>query len=111
LTREFISRTGIQVVLDLHIAGTLPPKIEFDSYRIVSEALTNVERHAGARRVKISVRSDAHRLSIDVDDDGTGFDPAAPSTGFGVRGMHERATALGGTLTIESSRQTGTIVR
>ncbi|HEV3154338.1 MAG TPA: GAF domain-containing sensor histidine kinase [Candidatus Baltobacteraceae bacterium] len=111
LTREFISRTGIQVVLDLHIEGILPPNVEFDSYRIVSEALTNVERHAGARRVQISVRSDGQTLSIDVDDDGTGFDPAASSTGFGVRGMRERANALGGTLTIESSRETGTLVR
>ena len=67
------------------------------SYRIVQEALTNVLRHARATRASVVVRVDADAVSIVVADDGTGSGGSG-GAGAGVRGMRERATALGGTL-------------
>jgi signal transduction histidine kinase len=68
------------------------------SYRIVQEALTNVLRHADARAVTVVVRADDDMLTIVVADDGRGSDRETTGAGAGVRGMRERAEALGGTL-------------
>ena len=93
----------------------LPPDVEIGIYRIMQEALQNVSAHASARRaeVRVSFLSDAVELSIT--DDGRGFDlQSAPrdETGhFGLLGMRERAQALGGQLTIESTIGHGTQVR
>jgi signal transduction histidine kinase len=89
---------GIEVVVDVDTVGAVPTPVHSASYRIVQEALTNVLRHANARTVTVVVRADDDMLTIVVADDGTG--PSQPSTGSGagVRGMRERAEALGGTL-------------
>ncbi len=85
--------------------------VELAAFRIVQESLTNVVRHAGAHRaqVRLDYRDDV--LSVQVDDDGRGFDPAAVSgDGSGLRGMRERARALGGQLDIQRSPSGGTRV-
>ncbi len=89
---------GVEVTIDVDTVGVVPMPVGSACYRIVQEALTNVMRHANARAVTVVVRADADMLTIVVADDGTG--PARPSTGSGagVRGMRERAEALGGTL-------------
>jgi PAS domain S-box-containing protein len=82
--------------------------------RIVAEALTNARRHSGARHVHVRVRGSQGRLSIEVADDGRGFDPAAghpDGDRMGIRGMRERAAQLDGDLDIRSSPATGTMVR
>jgi PAS domain S-box-containing protein len=89
--------------------------------RILGEALTNVRRHSGARNVRVGVGITEEKLWAEVSDDGVGFDAArqqedseealsAPG-GQGIRGMVERARALGGDLSIESDPHSATMVR
>src|SRR5262249_54798642 len=84
--------------------------------RGVQEALANVRKHAHARHVQVSISASDDFLTLDVQDDGMGFDARIPETakaggaGFGLRGLSERVQALGGSLTIESERGAGTTV-
>src|ERR687889_792925 len=87
--------------------------------RILGEALTNVRRHSGASNVRVSVGISEETLWAEVEDDGRGFHmaqeeseaAASASGGLGIRGMRERARALGGDLQIEGDPETGTRVR
>jgi signal transduction histidine kinase len=89
---------GVEVVVDVDTVGGVPGPVHAAGYRIVQEALTNVLRHAGARAVTVVARADADMLTIVVADDGTGPQRPSSGAGAGVRGMRERAEALGGTL-------------
>ena len=82
-------------------------EIEGAAYFIVSEGLANALKHAGARKARVRIASSARELEVEVADDGDGFDPAAAS-GSGLRGLADRAEALGGTLSIDSALRTGT---
>jgi signal transduction histidine kinase len=113
LLDRFRAQTGIAVEfahegLD---GPRLPQERETAAYRIVQEALSNAARHSGADRVMIRVYHRSGRLSVQVEDGGKGFNPDAvladPQTG-GLIGMRERATALGGRLTIEAAAGKGT---
>jgi len=83
-------------------------------FRIAQEALTNIERHAGARRIALSLSSLRGQVVLAIVDDGAGFDPEGvethPQRGIGLRNMAERLDAIGGTLDIQSS-PSGTTVR
>ncbi|GAA4721924.1 sensor histidine kinase [Phytohabitans rumicis] len=79
--------------------------------RAAQEALANVRRHAGASTVHIALSRDDTSSTVAVTDNGQGFDPAAVDAGYGLRGMHNRAVAFGGTCTIESAPGAGTTVR
>ncbi|HEV3318831.1 MAG TPA: GAF domain-containing protein [Solirubrobacteraceae bacterium] len=83
--------------------------LETAVYRLVQEALTNVAKHARADRVWVAVTESDGELSIEVRDDGAGFDPETTSHGFGLAGMQERVTLAGGTLSVESGER-GTVV-
>jgi two-component system, NarL family, sensor histidine kinase UhpB len=92
--------------------GQLPPlapEVELAVYRIAQEAITNAVRHAGADTVVLAIDVGGRRLSLRVGDDGTGI-AADRSEDAGIRGMRERALAIGATLTIESARAAGTTV-
>ncbi len=91
---------GVAVKLEVEPVDELPAAVHSAGYRIVQEALTNVARHAAASTARVSVRRDAGTVTIEVVDDGAGSGGAAGPTGAGngVRGMRERARALGGTL-------------
>jgi signal transduction histidine kinase len=79
----------------------LPAAVELAAFRIVQEAITNVVRHSGARTADVRLGYGPDMLTVRVDDDGTaGARAQALEPGSGLRGMRERATALGGTLTI-----------
>ncbi|HEX2829109.1 MAG TPA: PAS domain S-box protein [Burkholderiales bacterium] len=84
----------------------LEPHIETTLYRIAQEALNNVAKHARAHEVGLLLERRADLVSLIVEDDGRGFDPAAGEagigTGLGITGMRERAALAGGTLSIES---------
>lgn len=100
---------------DVVIAGdprSLHPEVEATVLRIVQEALANVGKHARASRVAVTLTYDEVEVLLDVRDDGSGFDPAAPEkpTSFGLRGMRQRADRLAGTLAIESTPGGGTAV-
>jgi signal transduction histidine kinase len=85
-------------------------------FRIVQEALTNVEKHAKAKEAIVVLRTSPNGdIFIGISDDGKGFNTdGEPNEGgrhFGIRGMKERAALLGGTLEIKSERGEGTFVR
>jgi len=101
---------GLDVDLRLDLPdGGVDPAIGAGVHRIVQEALTNVLRHADARRVEVVVTVEDGRLDLVVRDDGRG--PAgAGGTGQGLRGMAERAGLLGGTLTSGAGDEGGFVV-
>jgi two-component system, NarL family, sensor histidine kinase DevS len=81
----------------------LAPPIELAVYRLVQEALTNAVRHAGASRVAIELTEEDGTVTVEVRDDGKGFDPNETHAGFGLIGMRERVAFAGGTIAVESS--------
>ena len=94
---ESVGASGLTVRTEIDgVARDLPPDVEHAAFRVVQEALTNVAKHAGAKTVVVRLGYGADALSVQVDDDGRGGD-APPGTG--IRGMAERARALGGELT------------
>jgi signal transduction histidine kinase len=76
----------------------LPPSVDLAAFRIVQEALTNVTRHAGQATATISLTYGEAALTVAVDDDGRGGSGGGSGSGNGIRGMKERASALGGEL-------------
>ncbi|GLY06676.1 histidine kinase [Actinoplanes sp. NBRC 101535] len=80
--------------------GPLPPAVESAGYRIVQESLTNVRRHAAATEAVVSVRLAGGALEVEIVDNGTAAGGHV-GAGNGIRGMTERAVALGGRLTAE----------
>ena len=83
--------------------------VETAAFRIVQEALTNVARHAQVPSVTVRLWSDPNRLGVQIEDYGIGFDPQIASAATsGLSGMHERASALGGHLNIDSAPGAGT---
>ncbi|MGZ4349714.1 MAG: sensor histidine kinase [Solirubrobacteraceae bacterium] len=91
---------GVSVTLDVDSAADVPAPVQSVAYRIVQEALTNVARHAQATAATVSMRRVPGAITVEVTDDGTTTPatPAADPPGNGIRGMLERAAALGGTL-------------
>jgi signal transduction histidine kinase len=94
-------------------AGRLPDRLEVSVYRVVQEAITNVVRHAKAHRVSVVLLRTRRDVTVLVEDDGCGFDPAALSgkTRLGLTGMRERATLFGGVCTVDSEPGRGTTIR
>lgn len=86
---------GVDVALD--VPDGLPAAVDAAAFRVVQESLTNVLRHAGARRARVSAVVDGDRLHVTVSDDGRGS--AGAPAGAGITGMRERVGLLGGTLT------------
>jgi PAS domain S-box-containing protein len=99
---------------DTMLDGTFEPLVEVQLLRILQEALTNIRKHAGAHRVRISFVSEAGCGRITIQDDGQGFDPQAQSDSFnehvGLRVMRERAEEVGGHLLVDSNPGQGTRV-
>jgi signal transduction histidine kinase len=112
LTDGFAEHTGIAVDLETGaVTERLSPEVETAIYRIVQEALTNVVKHADARRVSVVLTRTDGRIKAVIEDDGKGFDPTASDDGgVGLVGMRERIELLDGTLAVESSATAGTTV-
>jgi len=106
------TRAGIQA--SLTTAGEeslLTPDEAQALLRIVEEALSNVERHAGARQVEVRLDCGADRIDLVIRDDGTGFDPATVDLErYGLTGMHERAAMIGAAIEVTSQPGSGTEV-
>jgi signal transduction histidine kinase len=87
----------------------LHAEVETAVYRIVQEALTNAVKHAGANHVSVVVTRKSTTVHVVIEDDGSGFDPGAVSTGgLGLLGMRERVELLDGTFEIDTSPRAGT---
>jgi signal transduction histidine kinase len=97
--------------------GPLPERVEAALLRIAQGALANVREHAAATRAALTLTCLDDQISLDIADNGRGFDPAAlaapeadRSRGHGLPAMHIRARQSGGTLTVESTPGEGTVV-
>lgn len=117
LASELSGHTGIAArTVVTGPAGPLPTEVEVTLLRAAQEALANVRRHARAREVTLRLRYGPDVVSLDVRDDGAGFDPAVlpprPGThgGWGLLAMRQRVERLGGRLAVESAPAHGTTV-
>ncbi len=101
---------GLEVEVDGDGLPQLPAAVEVAAYRIATEALTNVGRHADARSCRIVLAMDAPaRLRVEIEDDGVGLNGGRPG-GVGLTAMRERATELGGSLNVCRRQEGGTRV-
>jgi signal transduction histidine kinase len=112
---EFTNRTGVSVELAcVELTRRLPAGTELALYRILQETLKNVEKHAHARQVMVRLTKPGNIVQLTINDDGIGFDPTQHPAlrkgngGLGLLGMRERATYVGGTLTVKSVHRAGT---
>lgn len=117
--REFEKQMGIACVMRADggadgkdIEGELDPDRASALFRIFQEALTNIAKHAHATRVTVSLRRQRQHLTLSICDNGRGITPAdrLKPHSFGLRGMSERARALGGTLNLSPAPGGGTMV-
>jgi signal transduction histidine kinase len=110
LAREIARPTGLRIQVQ---ADDLPPDLPDEHktcvFRIVQEALHNVQQHANANAVEITVRASDSWLVLTVQDDGRGFQRGR-AHGLGLTGIHERAEGLGGSVKITSGPGKGTLI-
>lgn len=105
-----VARSPVPVELDVHLTERLPAAIESAAYFVVTEALTNVARHAEATSASVSIRRWGETLEVAVSDDGRGG-ARLDGGGTGLAGLAERLAALGGTLSVSSPDGGPTTVR
>jgi signal transduction histidine kinase len=115
LARQTMERTSAHVKLEKEgDMRRFAPEVELAAYRIAQEALNNAVQHAHAQNIVVHVSCDSEGLALSVADDGAGFtlpprpDVLTRADHFGLVGMQERATRLGGTLQIDAAPGTGT---
>jgi signal transduction histidine kinase len=99
-------RSAVPVELDMGAELRLSERVEVGAYYVVSEALTNAAKHAGASVVQVAVEVRGRKLCVSVRDDGRGG--ADPSRGSGLFGLKDRAEAIGGTMSLQSRPGAGT---
>jgi signal transduction histidine kinase len=109
------SRFGLELSIDPAAESLrLDPDAEANLYRIVQEALTNVRKHASARRVRLGAKVVRGVLTISVADDGRGLPPGGvggDKPGYGLRAMRERAAGIGATIQVMNQVGGGALVR
>jgi signal transduction histidine kinase len=112
LTAGFAEQTGIAVDLESRLPNErLPSEVETALYRIVQEALTNVAKHAQAKRVSLLLTRAGRSVSMVIEDDGRGFTPEeTEDEGLGLIGIQERVALLRGRFEIESAKGGTTLV-
>jgi len=101
-------RSAIPVRLDVRVAGPLPESAELTAYYAVSEALTNIAKHAYASEAQVDVAAQDGVLRVEVRDDGCGG--ADFSHGSGLAGLRDRVEAVGGQISLRSKPEAGTTV-
>lgn len=112
---RFRTRTNVKVKFEaIYLDERLDQDTDTVLYRVIQEALNNVAKHAGAKKVMVSLQRKENAIAAYIEDDGKGFDvnealgKEAPVAGIGLIGMQERVALLDGSLTIESQKGHGT---
>ncbi len=115
LCREFQEKTKLSLNFELDLSSQrLSDVVELTLYRIIQEALNNIEKHAAASQATLRLKENSSCLNLTIHDNGQGFDPAleksrAPrEAGMGLLNMRERTAFLGGVFSIHSTRENGT---
>ncbi len=110
LAREFEDRSGINITTDLEMVE-LSGSSQLTIYRLVQESLTNMGKYAEARHANITLQNFDSHITVEVKDDGKGFDPLLTNpSSHGLTGMRHRVEAAKGKLTITSNPNQGTCV-
>jgi signal transduction histidine kinase len=107
------NRAGLKFNLKSNLDTRLPLEVEEGLYRIANEALNNTLKHAHARNVTIAIMQDGQHVSMEISDNGIGFDPQTVNREgrLGIISMRERALAQGWEFSVESAPGNGTSVR
>jgi signal transduction histidine kinase len=109
---DFAESTKVEIEFNAPQRIDLTPGADISIFRILQESLHNIRKHAGAGRVRISLKIRPHRiLEMIVEDNGKGFDPGRRTRGLGLMLMRERAENLGGSFHLKSSLGNGTTVK
>jgi signal transduction histidine kinase len=106
--KSLVRRSGLPVELDLGVDDRLPEPVEVAAYYVVSEALTNAAKHAGASAASVGLERSNGSLRVSIRDDGVGG--ADPSQGSGLVGLSDRVEALGGHIQVASPPGAGTSI-
>jgi signal transduction histidine kinase len=111
LAEGLAQRSQLQISIDAVPEQRLPRRVETTLYHVAKEALHNVIKHARATAVWVTFQRDAGSISCRIRDNGVGFDPAISARrgeqGFGLIGMRERLSVVGGEMQINSARGSG----
>ena len=110
---EFERHFGVRLRTEIDaLEGRFSPEVEIALFRIVQEALQNVQKHARATRARVAAARRGAELVLRVEDNGRGFDPDSTTTRetFGLIGMRERSDLVGARLRIARRRGAGTVV-
>jgi signal transduction histidine kinase len=113
LTTRFRGVSPAHVTLRISLPQRLEHTIEVVAYRLVQECYQNIARHSGASSVKVSLRSTDSFLGLRIEDNGIGFDAdaaVAQRDSFGLAGMRERVTLMGGSFEVRSKPGQGTAI-
>jgi len=117
LSEQFANRTNVKVNFQAHgIADRLASNLEISLYRIVQESLNNVSKHAEATEVNLQIIRHSNGIRLVIEDNGRGITTqpdiirATSQGGMGLAGMRERASSFGGSLTIDSTPNNGTLI-
>ncbi|HIP73062.1 MAG TPA: PAS domain S-box protein [Anaerolineae bacterium] len=114
LCQDFVENTPLNIIYNSEEIPRLSPTAEISLYRFLQETLTNIVKHAQAHKVRVSLESNLHEVSLLVKDDGVGFDKESIRfshnhlEGIGLLGMQERLNLLGGILEIITHPDQGT---
>jgi signal transduction histidine kinase len=112
LVNAFTGRTRVGARLIFEGAYPLPGEVKIGLYRIAQEALNNIAKHAEAEQVVITFVDQSAGVSLEIRDDGLGFEPGETTAEhLGLRIMKERAAAMGADFSIQSRPGQGTAVR
>ncbi len=109
LARE-AERTGLTARIDIQELPRMAPELEETCFRLAQEALSNIVHHARATTFRVSLSRQSQNVVLEVQDDGRGFSPTS-GLGLGLVGARERAAAVSGSLSVESSSGKGTRIR
>ncbi len=108
LVRRY-EHAGLKIEVQIEgVSDRLPDHIEITVFRLIQEACTNTVKHAAASHILIALRRRGNWLTVEVKDDGKGFDLKQRGEGIGLAGIRERVTLAGGRLSVESSPDSGT---
>jgi signal transduction histidine kinase len=111
LIQDFHRTTGIHPNCQIHLHHPLVDPVRIVVYRVVQEGLTNICKHASATAVTLQIQSNQTGVSLTLKDNGQGFHMDANRSGFGLQGMQERITALGGNLEVISEPGKGCCIK
>ena len=112
--QRFTTATSIPCLVELDGLSLLPSPLYEHLLRVIGEGLTNIARHAKAHHAEVRIREEHATLTIEVRDDGIGFDSTVSTTQaghYGLLGLRERARLIGGYLEVQSAPGEGTVLR